>query len=218
MCRRGIFVFGGVDGAGKSTQIRLLAERLEGRGIPVRFFWARGGYTPLFSAAKGLLRRVRPGALPPPGHSTGRERKFGSSRVRRVWLMVAITDLALCYGVWLRWHRCRGRTVLCDRYLEDTLIDFRRNFPAEKVEQWRLWRLLQWLTPKPDAAFLLLLPVDESQRRCRQKEEPFPDTPETLAWRLEQYETLSRSGGWKRIDARRPLAEIHEEIAAIIER
>ncbi|MDD2869390.1 dTMP kinase [Neomegalonema sp.] len=52
---RGLFIaFEGGDGAGKSTQIALLAERLEARGLPVLRTREPGG-TPKGEALRGLL-------------------------------------------------------------------------------------------------------------------------------------------------------------------
>lgn len=210
---RGMLVaFSGLDGAGKSTQLDLLEQALRARGRKVRRFWARGGYTPIFSGAKSLLRRLRPGALPAPGNSAQRQRQMGSARVRRVWLILAMLDLFLCYALWLRIWRLLGYSVLCDRYLEDTALDFRRNFPQEKTEKWWLWRALSRATPQPNAAFLLLIPVEESLRRSVLKNEPFPDTAETLAWRLQAYESLAENGGWRKLDGGAPRDTVQQQI------
>ncbi|MBI2513176.1 MAG: hypothetical protein HYV96_14455 [Opitutae bacterium] len=185
---------------------------MRARGCKVRRFWARGGYTPLFSGAKSLLRRFRPGALPVPGKSAQRERQMSSPTLRRLWLTLAMLDLFLCYVLWLRICRFLGYAVLCDRYLEDTALDFRRNFPHDRTESWWLWWALVRATPTPDAAFLLLIPVDESLRRSAAKNEPFPDTPETLAWRLRSYEELAATGMWRRLDGRAPREEVQRQI------
>ncbi len=195
-----LIVFSGTDGAGKSTQINRLEGALQDSGKRTARFWARGGYTPLFSLLKTGLRRAKPGALPKPGASAERRQRFQSPLVRRVWLNIAIFDLMLCYVIWLRAKLWTGKSVLCDRYLEDTLLDFERNFPQERVGQWLLWRLLSGLAPKPDHRFLLIVPPEESARRGKLKNEPFPDSPETLAWRHTRYLELAKSGEWIILD------------------
>jgi dTMP kinase len=203
-----LIVFSGTDGAGKSTQIARLEEEFACTGKRTARFWARGGYTPLFSLLKLVLRRVKPGALPKPGASTERVQRFRSSRVRKIWLCVAILDLMLCYVVWLRIKLWTGKVVLCDRYLEDTLLDFGRNFPEERVRNWSLWKLLFNLAPKPDHRFLLLVHPNESARRSKLKNEPFPDSPETLVWRYAGYQELARGGEWTVLDCLQPIDKV----------
>lgn len=106
--------------------------------------------------------------------------------------------------------------MLCDRYLEDTLLDFRRNFPQEKVDDWLLWRLVAGFSPRPDHSFLLLVTPEESARRSLQKSEPFPDSLETVAWRYGCYRELATSGRWKVIDGAQPVDAVRREIDAIL--
>ena len=223
MKRSPIIVFSGLDGAGKTTQINLLLEHLRAEGQRPVYLWVRGGYTPLFVKLKALLRRA-PGraVLPPPGQSTERKQALGKRWVRRLWLTVSLLDLMLTYGVLVRWWRVRGRTVVCDRYLWDTELDFRLNFPQEQVETWWLSRLLTKIVPRPAVAFLLLLPVEESLRRSKLKKEPFPDTPEVLAARLAFYQNASAHWDCQMLDGRRTIAElaaeIQERVAAVMSR
>ena len=213
-----IIVFSGLDGAGKSTQIELLRQHFQNRGRETVYLWTRGGYTFGFEAIKNLLRRVSGRrAIPESGHSPRRRQAFSRPGVRKLWLGLAILDLMWIYGLWLRWLRWRGKVVICDRYLPDTQIDFRLNFPQEDVENWPLWKLLKWATPPPDAAFLLLVPVAESVRRSDIKGEPFRDTAETLAKRLSQYERFAQSGFWTVLDGQRPIPELAAAIREKVE-
>ena len=218
-----LVAFSGLDGAGKSTQIELLMEDLRQSGGRPRCLWTRGGYTPLLQSAKGLMRRAAGRSLPPPGRSEAHSQAFSRNRTRRLWLILAMLELLWIYGVQLRWWRLTGRSVVCDRYLWDTLIDFRLNFPQETVERWVLWRLLARCTPRPDAAFLLLIPVEESLRRSQLKGEPFPDPPEVLEARLKEYRLIAASGSsFHAIDGTRPREEtaafVRETIAPVCER
>lgn len=212
-----LIVFSGLDGAGKSTQIELLLTALNAQGETPVYLWVRGGYTPLFNAAKSIVRRFSGGrVVPPSGRSEARDKALRQPWKRRLWLLLALFDMMLVYGVQVRWWQLRERSIVCDRYIWDTLVDFRLNFPQETVERWWLWRLLYWATPKPDAAFLLLIPVAESLRRSQMKDEPFPDAPEVLAQRLAQYEALAKQGYWQVLDGRLPIPEIQQTIQAQI--
>jgi dTMP kinase len=218
--RQGVLiVFSGLDGAGKSTQIELLLERLRQNGQRPHYLWTRGGYTPLFERLKVLLRKLPGRVVPPSGYTPQRAQAFGKGWVRRLWLSAALLDLLWVYAVKVRWWRWRGQIVVCDRYLWDTLIDFRMNFPQEHIERSLLWRCLARLAPKPDAAFLLLVPVEESVRRSDVKGEPFRDTFEVLAQRLAHYQALAdETGAWHVLDGQRPIDELTAEIAAVLSR
>lgn len=204
--------FSGVDGAGKTTQIELLRQHLRNKAIHSRVYWARGGYTPGMESLKRFLRRARPNALPAPGRSKERDQRFGSARLRCAWLVLAILDLAWFWGIHMRFWRRTGRLAIADRYLGDTLLDFQLNFPADRVGDWWLWRGLEALLPKPDVHFVLIVPVEESLRRCRKKNEPFPDSAEVMTMRLAHYERMSKAAPYVRLDCLRPPDEIHAEI------
>jgi thymidylate kinase len=192
--KRGMLItFSGIDGAGKSTQIQVMLRALQNAGHRPVYLWTRGGYTPGFELLKVLLRWLSRGhALPPRGRSAHRQKAFTNPLVRKAWLSLAVFDLLLVYAVYIRWLTFTGSAVVCDRYLWDTQIDFVLNFPMERVTHWPLWKLLTWLTPRPDASFLLLVPVAESVRRSGLKNEPFPDSADVLKQRLERYQELPR--------------------------
>jgi thymidylate kinase len=129
-----------------------------------------------------------------------------------------MVDLMLYWGIYLRYQQLRGRIVICDRYLDDTRLDFRRNFPTVAFERSRLWRLLAWITPRPDVSFLLWIPVAVSLQRSQEKGEPFPDDEQTLAWRLESYmdESVFPAEDYIRLDCRLPVETVAAEIAAMV--
>jgi len=212
-----VIVLSGMDGAGKSTQMNRMRLQLQAEGARVAAIWSRGGYTPGMQALKSAIRSCSGRQwIPAAGPSAERSQAFQRSRVRRLWLTLAMLDLVLLYGVWIRFLRRFGWTVLCDRYLPDTALDFQLHFPQEPFERWWLWRFLTWVTPGPDAVFLLLIPPAESQIRSRQKQEPFPDSLEVLEQRYRTYQEWSQSNSWHVIDARVSEQRVAEEIDACL--
>jgi thymidylate kinase len=207
-----LITFSGLDGAGKSTQIALLTDYLVKSGRRPVYIWTRGGYTSVLEGLKTLSRRFLSRRLPPSGDSPQRSYAFSKWWVRRLWLSLALLDLLWVYGVQIRWRRYRGRVVLCDRYVWDTAIDFRLNFPQEKLDYYWLWRLLGRISPQPDAAFLMLLSVEESVRRSEMKGEPFPDSPEVLRQRLAYYQDLIPRVPCHVLDGSQPIATLFKRI------
>ena len=209
-----IIVFSGLDGAGKSTQIDRLVKRFEGGKIQVKVIWARGGYTPLFENLKKALRKITWRALPSAGHSEVREKQLSNPVIQKTWLIVAIIDLILFWGIYARILSKLGRIVICDRYLKDTLLDFRQNFPSRSVETTIFWKLLKFFTPKPNNAFLLWVPVELALERSIEKKEPFPDNKDVLEWRLASYmdEEIFPKSEYLRIDGRMAINDISDMI------
>lgn len=210
--KRKILSFSGLDGAGKSTQIDMLTNRLVDNKAKVKYLWARAGYTPGFNFLKKCIRLLRPTSIPKSGHSDARTKAFGNPRTRKIWLTLALLDMYLFYGIYLRIASWKYDYIICDRYLEDSLIDFHLNFPEEKVENWTLWKSLLSFAPKPDTSFLFFIPVKESLRRSILKGEPFPDKEEVLEDRLALYHAISKGKNWKIMDGLLPKEAIHDAV------
>lgn len=211
-----LIAFSGIDGAGKSTQIDRLCKALQEAGYRPAYLWSRGGYTGPFELLKTSVRKIMGKKAIPAGRTESRERVLNRGWVRTIWLSLAMLDLALIYGVYMRWLALTGKTVVADRYLRDTWIDFTLNFPGSKFDRWPLWKMLERVTPRPDHAFMLLIPVEESLRRSKLKDEPFPDSEETLRRRLEFYQDFAQQGRGRVIDCTRTIDEIAAEISSVI--
>tara|TARA_B110000879_G_scaffold190780_1_gene255424 strand:- start:106 stop:753 length:648 start_codon:yes stop_codon:yes gene_type:complete len=183
-----MIAFSGLDGAGKSTQIYLATKVYEENGIKSLVFWSRGGYSPGMKFLKNLFN-VSNQSSKKEGETRVnlREKSFSNPLVRKIWLSVSMLDLILFYGFYLRLKELFGTKVICDRYIYDTLLDFELNFPQENIKKWMLWKLLLFISVKPKKHFVITIPVKESLRRSKLKNEPFPDSIEVLESRLNKY-------------------------------
>ena len=220
MGRRGFLVaLSGIESSGKSTQRELLVEYLRARDVEPVCVWSRPGYSSRLRVGKRLLRALRGGrrsardrAPNAPGRYPRRAETLGSPLRRWGWLTLALLDLIWLHGLRLRLSRASGRALLCDRYLLDSLVDFRVYFPDDRVEERWLCRLWRALAPRPDAAFCLLIPAEESLRRSRDRKRRHWETLEVLERRLEAYRTLARELGVPVLDGREPPEWIAEQL------
>lgn len=214
-----MIVFSGLDGAGKSTQIEILKQYFEKKGSKVLVFWSRGGYTDGFELLKTILRKVLRKKLPKSGNTPARDKAINNVKVQKVWLFIAIVDLIFYYSFYLRFQeKFLRKVVICDRYLYDTFIDFRLNFPLQKFESWFIWKILVKTMYKPSSHFVALITVEESVIRSKQKFEPFPDTPEVLAKRLNYYKKYLENNKGIYINGFDSKSDIKKQIISYIEK
>lgn len=205
----------GIDNAGKTTQIENLLAYFKEKNTKAVRIWSRGGYTPLYTWLKTMVRRFLRGKLPEPGKSPQREKLLQTGNISKIWLLLAISDLILYYGIYIRIQKYLfRRIILADRYLIDTYIDFRLNFSRIPFYNWYIWKLLLAVTPAPDKSIFLSIPLDIALKRAETKKEPFPDSNEIRILRFRYYKKIGKR--WKTIDCTKDINSITEEIISYI--
>jgi dTMP kinase len=136
--------FEGVDGSGKSTQVRLLAELLRAEGRPVLETREPGG-TELGEKVRELI--LAGGSLAPWAEAL----LFAAARAQ---LVDEVIRPALA----------RGEDVLSDRYLDSSLAyqGLARGLGVERVLELNLAATGHLL---PDRTFLIQVPLDQAARQ-----------------------------------------------------
>lgn len=149
---RGRFItFEGGEGCGKSTQIRLLADRLRASGKDILLAREPGG-TPLAERIRSLVREE----LDDPPNARAETLLFLASRAQ---LVESVLRPALASGKW----------VLCDRFADSTFAyqGYGRGFDLAELK-----RLNGFATDGlvPDRTVLLTVSPDVAARRMRMRE------------------------------------------------
>jgi len=207
-----LIVFSGIDGAGKSTQINYLIEMLRSKGKRVKYLWVRGGYAGPLSSVKVFLKKILGPNIVPSGRTEARAKAFQNRTIQKAFIFLAILDLIVIYCIYVRVLNVFNIVVVADRYLIDSKIDFKLNYPNVKFTDWYIWRILTRLLPSPEKHLVLTISVNESIRRSKIKNEPFPDDESYLKKRLDHYLSYSQKKNLNVVDCTNDIESIRKLI------
>lgn len=211
--RRARFVsFSGIDGAGKSTQIEALRERLREAGFQVSMlaFWDDVSMlTGLREFSGHKLFKGEKGVGAPDKPVNRRDKNV------RTWYMTAVRfflyfldSLSLCAMV-AKQRRSGADVIIFDRYLHDELANLNLQSGISRAYA----RFLLTITPHPDIAYLL--DADPEQARKRKPEYPV----EFLYQNRAAYLLLSTMGGRMTVIPPSPVAEASQRVlGALLEK
>jgi thymidylate kinase len=208
-----MIAFSGIDCSGKSTQIDLLCREFEKKNIKYEVIWSRGGYTPIIRFIKNLVRDKQ---------SVTREERIAysdsisnNSFKKGILFVASLIDLWFYYSVVFRIKELFGTTVVCDRYLWDTYIDYVIKYPGYTHNNGTWWHLMSKTIMKPKVSFIFTLSAEESMIRSTLKEEPFPETVDQRQKRIELYMDEIDNHRWQYvIDASVPINDVFMQVMA----
>ena len=144
--------FEGIEGSGKSTQIRHLFEYLRGRKVEVLMTREPGGTLAGEKVRGILLDPLMKGLIP-----RAELFLYAAARIQHIEEIIQPALAA-------------GKVVLCDRFVDATVAyqGYGREIPLSEV---KVVNSLAALDLKPDLTFLLDLPVEAGLKRARARNE-----------------------------------------------
>jgi thymidylate kinase len=218
--------FSGLDGSGKSSQVRALTSLLEQLDVAVVAEWKPLGHNASIRATRRVIKRAyarlrgldarQLDQLKKPGRSLiaganpallgGRQ----NAALTHIWSTLVCLASAGHYRMVTLRHAGSGRLIIFDRFALDTTAQLRFFYGSE--HRFALQRaLVRILCPSPIAAWLLDVPGEVALAR---KPEQY-DLPQ-----LKKQEMLLRQEaarlGVTRLDGTRPMPELTEHIASQI--
>jgi len=207
--------FSGIDGAGKSTQIKLVQKRFDELGKKYVMIWGRGGWTPGLEVIKNIVRADK--KLDAKGREEYRLAVHDNPRKKKILLIGAILDLYFYFGVYYRFLGLFGREVICDRYIWDTYVDWKINYSMFNFEKWVIWKVLLLVIPYPSKSIILSISPEESTHRCNFKIDDITENEEIRKSKIDLYFKLIDNHKWTHnVDGNNSIAKISSEINKIL--
>jgi len=192
MSKRGFFiVFEGVDGGGKSTQIKLLTEYLEEKGYDVEHHME-----PTHGKIGNLLWN----------YMRSKNRSFTPETEALLFAADRIE-----HGNIIKEALNEGKAVISDRYLHSSLA---YQGAAGVDAAWM--KKLNKHALKPDLVILLDIDPDESLERVQDRARTVFEENEYLKKVRSEYLSYAESGELVVIDACRAIDQVHAEILTYV--
>jgi dTMP kinase len=161
--RSSLICFTGIDGSGKTTHAKSLIKHLDENGCSCKYVW--GASRPflsyiffVFTKILGYWKKTRKNAYTDPLEYAP---KNVANKLGIIWRFFLFLDFHIKTAFVTRLPLILGKTVICDRYFYDLLMELQ----LSNVSTERFIRMLSKTLPQPLITFLLDVPETLANQR-----------------------------------------------------
>ncbi|MEW6033656.1 MAG: hypothetical protein AB1603_02240 [Chloroflexota bacterium] len=204
----------GVDGTGKTTQAQSLVKTMAGVGMDVKRVpcrWDSATFRALMRVGIRLMSRKGKDLTDYGQRSRVKKSLFSNQFLAVLYQSVVLAQYVLHVWTKVKIPLLRGKSIVCDRYIYDSVIDLAVDFHYSIRKMDRLMSGLLRILPRPDLVFLIDLAEETAFARNIPKGERL--TADYFSERVALYRYLTRRHGMVVVDG----AQSVEEIGNIIE-
>lgn len=219
MKKKNLVVFTGIDGSGKTTQAKLLVDKLKQEQKDVVYI--RNKWEPFI--LRPLIRRWKRSqnkglndlSLKPDDIKEKKQVLLGNPFFRFLWLIAFFLDYGLQIFFKIRFRIHKPDILVSDRIFYDSVIDQainlgeRKNVLLDRLDSF--W--MKILFPVPDLVFYVDCPEDVAFKR---KQDEYTPNIEYLVDRRKLYLSLSGKYKWIQIDGTLAVNDIAVNIHNIV--
>lgn len=210
-----IVSFSGIDSAGKTTQLDLLCDYFDKNGISYLKKWSKARGTPGVIFLKGLVRKDK--KYSEEEKTEYRDAFFRNPKKEKMLFIASMLDLCWYWGIYYRLLNLTHRYVVCDRYLWDTDVELKFDFPDIDIDRSALWKFVRKIAAKPKTSFVFFVPAEVSLERDRKKEAAGIEDIELKRQKIDAYHVLAEKGCWTDImDGMQSVSELHSQVLKIL--
>lgn len=177
-------IFFGADGVGKTTQVKLLNNEYQRRGLTTTVCWLRGRHSLSYLVSKILILLGYPNIV------YERDIKFMDSRhlpMKNLWSFIEFISVVPLILIRFTYPMLRGDVVIAERFLPDTVV-FNSFFIGEEFKPYSAVLLRMMPTET------LLIHLDSLEEELRERRSS--DWPQDfITHQLRQYRVLAKKLG-----------------------
>lgn len=157
--------FMGIDGSGKTTLAKELIDVMNKKGFKTKYWWCKFEFFKFEYLLVKIFKRFLKSSCQSSLDSNFRKRSHRTSIPLKVYQYLVIFSYIYRIFLNVRLPLFFGKSVICDRYIYDALVDFIMEFKYPKEKTQKTLKILSSLTPKPDLIFLVDLPEEVAYKR-----------------------------------------------------
>lgn len=177
----------GVDGVGKTTHAQKLVGRLESDGVRCKYTWFRF-YHFLSLLLLAYCRLVNLTVYEyKNGYKIGHQEFYRSKIVSFLYPLILFIDMLPMYFIKIFIPLRLGYTVICDRFVYDTLVDFMIALDDFKIHKKAIGKLYLMLIPTNTKTIIL----DLNEEIIRERREDLMDD-QSLKMRRRAYHQIAK--------------------------